>query len=561
MNQLWHRVNQDLVAKAIGELVFEQILEVREHKVSLKSGAVYEFEGWMTIWEHLRIKPGSLKRNGKQVTSAATFFIDSQSETGMDDITLGNFFEEMNNTLYADMALIKRNEKISLRDLSEQNDEQIQSYLSGHPKILLNKGRIGWGQEDQNNYAPESSKPFKLHWVAIRKELLDGSYSETVLDESLNDSEKDKIFKNVPDDSYAVIPVHPWQWKRIISIQFAGMLSNKDMVDLGEAGDDYLPQISLRTLSNVSRAGKKDIKLPLSILNTSCVRGITASTITLGTKISKILDSLVKSDTILHSVEILKEESGVAYVHPDYKKVKKAPYRYHEYFGAVWRESTTSKLNTNEKAILTSALFHQGSDRKPLFNEILTQSRLSAEEWVRKYFQVVIIPLYHLQVYYGVGMVAHGQNIVLKLKDSIPVGMFLKDFQGDLRLSSELTEAGKKFFSSIQDEMTKLPPNYLIHDLITGHFITVLRFTSGTLEETGIMKEEKFYEILSTEIQAYVKDKTIPDAQNLLRNEFERVLLNKVRFSIGYADTTLRPLPLVGSPLKNPLYKHVLEKL
>lgn len=50
------------------------------------------------------------------------------------------------------------------------------------------------------------------------------------------------------------------------------------MVSLGEFGDLWLAQQSLRTLTNASRRGGLDIKLPLTIYNTSCYRGFRANT-------------------------------------------------------------------------------------------------------------------------------------------------------------------------------------------------------------------------------------------------------------------------------------------
>lgn len=553
MSEIWIRVNQELVAKSIGELVFEEIISSEKNQVSLKSGVIYTFQGMKTIWGHLRIHPSTLKRNGETVQSAAQFFLDSQYETAMSDTTMGNFFEEMHNTLFADMALHQKSSHTSLSELASSTGETIEAHLQGHPKILLNKGRIGWNLEDQELYAPEAQKPFRLHWIALRKNLLQGKYDQKLLDESFDLDSKEKFLKLIPHKDFAFLPVHPWQWKKYISLQFRGLISKGDLVSLGEWGDHYVPQISLRTLMNVDRPGKKDIKLPLSILNTSCVRGLTAKTIELGSAVSEILETICKNDSVLKNVEILKESNGVAFIHPDFASVKEAPYRYHEFLGTVWRESPKSKINANEKAILTSALFHQDISKKSLFKEILSLSGLSASEWLNQYFEVVVIPLYHLQVKYGVGMVAHGQNIVLKMRNNIPVGMFLKDFQGDLRLSSEMPEAGKIHFASIEEEMTKLPPHYLIHDLVTGHFITVLRFLSGVLEESGIIAEKEFYATLAASIKNYMKGKVIPESQNLLKHRIERVLLNKVRFKIGYSDTTERPLPLTGSPLSNPL--------
>lgn len=563
--EIWSSVNEQLIAKSIGELTFEQVLSpIAENgawKLTLSSGVVYSFEGKMSIWEHLKIKPNSLKRNNEKISSAAQFFIDSQAETKMDDIVLGNFLEEMHNTLYSDMTMAKDIAIISAEKAALLDGEELQTLLNGHPKILLNKGRIGWSAQDLENYSPESNSSFKLFWIAVKNDLLQGEIpSLDLLDECFDQSSKEVFLAhahalNINLDKYSFLPVHPWQWNRFIRIQFAALLNTNQIIALGIAGDEYKPQISIRTLSNISRPQKVDIKLPLTILNTSCIRGLPAKTISLGPKVSAILDSIVKEDAFLKQagVEILKEKAGVALLHPHFAQIKEAPYRYHEYLGGVWRESAKSKIKQGELAIIAASLFYQDTQNNSLIGEYIKRSKLSTKAWLEKYFQVVVLPLYHLQLNYGVGMVAHGQNIILKLKDYTPVGMILKDFQGDLRLNQELPAAGKKYFSEIENELTKLPAHYLIHDLITGHFITVLRFISEVMEESDKIAEKDFYQILSSEIKNYIKDKTINDNQTLLAPTIPRVLLNKVRFAIGYSDSALRPLPMVGSDLKNPL--------
>ncbi len=567
MNQeSWIKVNEHLIAKSIGELTFEQILtpslEDGQWTLKLASGVTYSFMGVMSIWEHLKIAAPTLKRNSEPVKSAAQFFIDSQFETKMSDIVLGNFLEEMHNTLYSDLTLLENSKNVSAQLAATLDGEELQFILNGHPKILLNKGRIGLGASDLEKFSPETKAVFKLRWIAIQKNDLQGeNISLDILDESFDQISKNNFLtlikeKKINLDSYSLIPVHPWQWDHYIKIQFAGLICAEKIIDLGVHGDDYRPQISIRTLSNYTRAEKTDIKLPLSILNTSCIRGLPAASVAAGTKVSKVLSEMIKADQFLNEsgTEVLKEKSGAAFVHPDFASVKNAPYRYHEYLGAVWRESAKSKIDNGELAIITAALFYQDDKKNSLIGEYIKRSGLTQEQWLKQYFKTVVIPLYHIQIQYGVGMVAHGQNIILKLKNFTPAGMILKDFQGDLRLSTELPEIGKKYFSSVESALTKLPPDYLIHDLITGHFITVLRFISEVMNECDKISEERFYEILSTEIKAYIIDKKIDERQSLLKRTIPRVLLNKVRFAIGYSDSAERPLPMVGSELLNPLY-------
>lgn len=558
----WIMVNKELVAKAIGELYFEQILnpikDNNEYHLHLPQGISYTFEAQMSLWDHLRVNPLSLKRNGKEVESAGQFFIDSKSKTTMDDIVLANFLEEMNNTLFSDMVLFQKRESATAALVATWNGEKIQTVLNGHPKILLNKGRIGWGDEDLDKFSPESEKSFQLHWIAVSRDLLQGeAASDEILAESLSIDERKALTAKIDMKAFTLIPVHPWQWHKFIHIQFAELIQTGKIISLGLAGDEYTPQISIRTLSNTKHPEKMDIKLPLTILNTSCIRGLPAKTITLGTKISKILSKICEADPILSKTEILQEQAGVALVHPLFSQIKDAPYRYHEYLGAVWRESSQSKIKSDELAIITASLFYQDHQNNSLIGEYIKKSGLTTEDWLKRYFEVVIVPLYHLQLHYGVGMVAHGQNIILKLKNFIPTGMMLKDFQGDLRLNAELPPKGLEHFSVIAHEMTKLPSHYLIHDLITGHFITVLRFISEVMKESDDFSEEKFYGILSDVLLQYTKTQSINEKQDLLAKTFPRVLLNKVRFSIGYSDLAERPLPMVGSDLNSPLARKI----
>ena len=156
-----------------------------------------------------------------------------------------------------------------------------------------------------------------------------------------------------------------------------------------------------------------------------------------------------------------------------------------------------------------------------------------------------------MQVKHGVGLVAHGQNTILVLEEGRPSGLIIKDFHGDLRLSESSPYR--------QDEMGNileiLPERYLIHDLITGHFITLLRYLSQLLEEKNLITEEEFYQLLGKEVQRYHFElgDSVSEDVNLLKPEFEKVLVNKVRFEMGYSETEQRLKPLLGKNLKNPL--------
>ncbi|MBO9665242.1 MAG: siderophore biosynthesis protein IucC [Bdellovibrio sp.] len=571
----WLKVNQKLVAKSLQELSYEQLLKPETQDgvnfiVRLKSGVEYHYRGWQGIWTDVKVVANSIVRVEKGVTqkvdSAGQFFIDSQAETAMDDIILGNFLEEMHNTLYSDLRMEQLHTERPVSEMLSWSGLKTQGVLNGHPKLLLNKGRITWSEKDLQEYAPESLPKLRLHWVAIRRDIaiyaaMADVTTDQILSQSMDQAELTRFNatlndKGISKNDFVFVPVHPWQWDRFIQTQFAADLAMGRMISLGVFGDTYQPQISIRTLSNISRPGLWDIKLPLTILNTSSIRGIAAKYIPVGHELSTEMSQICADDEYLTNVQILNEKAGVSFQHPVYKQVAQAPYRYHEYLGAIWRECAESKAaQQGEVALLTGSFFHRDGQNQSLLGAYVKASGLTMRQWLRQYFDVVVVPLYHLQLKYGIGLVSHGQNIVLKLKDSQPAGVILKDFQGDLRLSkkSPLVEQS----ANLAKHLLQLPPNYLIHDLYTGHFVTVLRFISEVLKECDGFSEYEFYQILGESLRDYLSTSgfgvNMDDSLNLLAEKMPRVLVNKVRFKIGYADSAERPVPMVGDELLNPI--------
>lgn len=573
----WQIVNLNLIAKSLGELCYEQILtpvKISEtnYAIDLKSGVKYTFSAWMGIWDHLRVDPKSIKRNETEIISPGQFFIDAKEDLELTDIILGNFLEEMHNSLFADLALLAKQKGVSAEAMTSMSGEEVQAYLNGHPKILLSKGRVGWGAREMQVYAPESEKGVTLHWIAVKKAFVESSFDDQMdakklLEESFDKNEMERFHeilkeKKINFDEFHFMPVHPWQWNRFINIQYHSRIVAGDIVSLGILGDDYVPQISIRTLSNRHHPEKLDIKLPLTILNTSAIRGIPARYISVGAKLSRHILGLCHEDELLkkYNTDVLVEKAGMSVKHELFSQIGEVPYRYNEFLGTVWRESMASKQGPGELAILTGSLFYQDLEGNSLIGAYIKKSGVSKQEWLKQYFSVVILPLYHLQLKYGLGLVSHGQNIILKMKDFRPHSVILKDFQGDLRLAQNSVLLDRQDFKEIAAKLDKLPAHYLIHDLMTGHLVTVLRFVSEVMQESDGLPEIEFYEILASVLSEYLEGKTIDPELNFLNESVHRVLLNKVRFKIGYGDSSERLKPMVGRDLVSPVYLGLKHK-
>ncbi len=550
----WQQVNLNLIAKAIGEMVFEETISVSENNslfsFTNSNGVSYSFQGQKSLWNWIKVNPNSITRNGSSLVEASIFFIDTQEYTKMSDITLAQFIEEMRSTLYADLKLLQGP---SVQEFIELNYLETQQSLNGHPKILMNKGRIGWNTSDWRKYAPENKELFTLKLIAIRTNLLKGVLPKQKHYESLTSSEHlESIQMQIDLSLFTLMPIHPWQWENVILYHFQKEIHEGNLIDLGETKNHFSPQVSLRTLNSVFPEAPFEIKLPLSILNTSCIRGIPAKTIELGPLISKSLTTLIAQDTFLQNkVDILNEEAGVTYIPEDLAQIPGAPYRFHEYLGAIWRESADSKINSHQQIILTANLLYQDSNGASAASAYIEKSGLSAKEWLVSYTQVVIIPLLHLQQQHGIGLVSHGQNIMLVMENYRPQKLVLKDFQGDFRLSDKAPQKTIELFNQSYHQITKLKPEHLIHDLYTAHFVTLLRYIGMNLSIENVISEKEFYTTISQEISSYENSHNI--GISLLKQHFEKILVNSVRFKIGYGDSAERPLPLLGQQILNPL--------
>ncbi|MEZ9472591.1 IucA/IucC family protein [Vibrio lentus] len=572
LHKYWPLANQKMVAKIISEFAYEQAFRFEQdaqgYTLKLANQVSYQFQGSENIWGQVLIEPGSIVRQPQQSISAALLMRDLQSLLNMTDDAFAEHLEDLNATLLGDCKLMQRKEALTARDLALLPCEQQQTYFDGHPKFAFNKGRRGWGSDDLKLYAPESERAFQLGWVAVEHSILQLATNDSVswqelLNSSMNESERktlDSIVASYGVDiaDYSYVPVHPWQWSNKLSLLFIREMAEKKLIYLGEFGDQFLPQLSLRTLSNITRPDSYDIKLPLTIMNTSCYRGIPGRYILAGPTASDWIESVFSSDQLLveKQAEVLQEPAAAFAAQADYQLLEQAPYRYHELLGVIWRESAASKLKQGEQAILMAALMESDNQGNPLIAEYIERSGVSVEAWLSTMFDAVVIPYYHLLCKYGVSLIAHGQNVTLVLENDLPKRILLKDFQGDMRLVDSDYPEQAALESSVKEVTVRLEEELIIHDLQTGHFVTTLRFISPLVAKLGF-SESQFYALLGQRIKAYMQQQ--PDYQHrfskfdLFKPRILRIGLNLAKFRHSTDASASRMLPDMDDMLDNPL--------
>lgn len=581
----WRRVNQKLLAKLLRESIYEEVLSVQiiedqadgpdVYELALTSDLAYHFKARQRIWSDLAIEADSIFRveagAPQSAVSVSRFLIDARGHMGMSAATLATFLREVQHTLLGDLRQTVALEGQDANALLDLHPDQLQRLLDGHPKAIANKGRLGWSFTDMVAYAPEAKAMIQLYWIAVQQEecvfaTSDELDQQKLLDASLDEAAKTELLaclarEKIDLDRYYLLPVHPWQWTHSILPSFTEDIAQRRLLPLGSFGDPYRPQQSLRTLANQRRPEALNVKLALSILNTSAHRGIPAKFIAAGPRLSRWIADQISADSFLardQRVLVLSEVAGIFWRHPDYQHIEDAPYRHHEMLGAIWRESIHALIGPDERADLTATLFQMDENGRPLLDAFVEKSGLTIEAWLARLFDVVVLPLYHLLCVYGLGFIAHGQNITLVTRNYIPSRVVLKDLQGDVDLVDQPFPELDSLPDDIRAVLTKKPPEVIVHDIQTAHFVTVLRFVSNGLAEAGLLKEQVFYGILGDRLKHYMTEYPQYAERfsmfDLFKPTLPRVCINRVRFRIGYDDAAERPLPAVGSDLENPLF-------
>lgn len=348
MNALWQKVNREMVAKILAELEYERTLRAEPDsadywRISM-GNACWQFRATRGIWGWLHIDPDTLTTTSGAAVEAENALLQLATVLEMSDAQTAEHMEDLYATLRGDMQLLQARETLDADALIHLDPDELQCLMRGHPKFIFNKGRRGWGLDALRLYAPEYRGRFRLHWVAVQRDRLVWSSDadcdiNALLSSAMDDAERERFDARWQeldlDDSWLPVPLHPWQWQQKIAIHFLAQLARGEMVELGEFGDEYLAQQSLRTLTNASRRAPYDIKLPLTIYNTSCYRGIPGKYIAAGPLASRWLQQQFASDaTLIRSgAQVLGEPAAGYLSHPGYAALPEAPYRYQEMLG------------------------------------------------------------------------------------------------------------------------------------------------------------------------------------------------------------------------------------
>jgi siderophore synthetase component len=336
----------------------------------------------------------------------------------------------------------------------------------GHPYHPSYKSRLGFTLEDNAAYAPEIASAVTPILLAVRRGRCRWTVSATLAPTSatpasnlLSDADyrqfRDELIRRgLRPEDYLPLPVHPWQWNEVILPTCHQALARGELLALGPLLARYLPQQSIRTLSNASEPRQLSLKLSMNLVNTSTSRVLAPHTVQNAAPISDWLQALVAGTdwpSPLARPVLLREVAGVSFTAP-------APAQ--GQYGAlacIWRESVHQHLLLNEAAVPMTAVLHIDADGLPLIHPWV--QRYGPEEWLQRLIERAWLPVLHLLWRHGTALESHAQNMILLHADGLPSRVALKDFHDGVRFSTALLSGPAPALTAAPAEHARVNPN------------------------------------------------------------------------------------------------------
>lgn len=580
--ETWARAARRLLAKMIGEFAYEEIVAPEpegdgSYGLALDDGARLRFRARRAAYGSWRVEPDSLRLcagDGKEEPFGDPFAFLGRARRllGLDGDTLGHLVRELNSTLAADARLDHTGHGAAA--LADLPYAELEGHQTGHPWLVLNKGRLGFAASDTARWAPEARVPVRLPWLAVSHDLATYRGVDHLadparlyaheLDPATLDAFADTLrARGLDPRRYLYLPVHPWQWDEIVLPLFAPHIAAGAVVPLPEDPDTRLPQQSIRTFLNTARPDRHTVKLPLSILNTLVWRGLPTDRTLAAPAVTAWVHALRDADPFLRDecrVILLGEVASVTVRHPVYDELPEVPYQYKELLGAIWREPLEQRLDPGERARTLASLLHTDGSGRAFAAELVERSGRAPKAWLTRLFAALLPPLLHFLYRYGTVFSPHGENAIVVFDEAdVPVRLAVKDFVDDVNVSAQPVPELDSMPDDVREVLLTEEPGFLTQFIHSGLFVGVFRYLAPLCEDQLGVPEREFWALVREEIDRHqarfpeLKDRF--ELFDLLTPRIERLCLNRNRLHLdGYRDRPERPHAAVHGTVPNPLH-------
>jgi siderophore synthetase component/RimJ/RimL family protein N-acetyltransferase len=544
-----------LIAKAIAEFSHERLISPIEEGDRYRLGDL-TFRAQRFELEHWVVDPESL--DGP--LDALDFIAGLRETLGIPEKLLGTYLEEISATL-AGTAWKVTHRRETADELVHADFQTIEAAMTeGHPGFVANNGRIGFGLQDHFAFAPESGRPVRLRWVAVRRDESifvsagdEREHYEAELGDLHARFEQQLRGQGLDPDDYRWLPVHPWQWEHKVTVTFAPDVARRAIVPLDEGTDRYRAQQSIRTFFNLDRPERHYVKTAIAVQNMGFLRGLSPTYMQATPPINEWVASVVENDEELRACGfgVLRELASAGYVGDAYHRTG-TPSAYTKMLAALWRESPVPRLKESERPATMASLLHRDRDGNALVTALIRESGVTPAEWVATYLRAYLRPIVHCLLKHDLAFMPHGENLILVLENHVPRRVFMKDIGEEVAVMNDqpLPPEVERIRVDISDEIKELA-------IFTDVFDGFLRHLAGILAVDGVLPSAEFWSLAGDCVREHAKDHpALSGRLDLLRPTFKHSCLNRLqlRNTLQMVDLTDQAGSLIfAGELDNPI--------
>lgn len=586
------RAEHELIAKALREFVHERLLVAtelpepaegrwRRYRVDFGPREL-RFRAIPHALEHLSIDPGSVTAVDGAPCHLVDLVAGAAPELGISRNFLPVYLEELQATL-AGRARVLGAGRPSSAELAagsgggaSSSERRGQAHhlqfveaamTEGHPGFLANAGRGGMSEADLTAWAPELGRPTRLTWLAARREMcVRGAVADLEQQEFLEAQMGPELAerfgavlraRGLEPSGYVPLPVHPWQWENRVTTTFATNLLRGDLVYLGEGTDLYRPQQSLRTFFNQSRPEQAYVKTAVAVRNMGFLRGLSPAYMGDTPAVNDWLADTVGADPTVRArnIRLIREVSTVGFTGDVYHRSVESgladPSGHQKMLSALFRESPIPFLAEDTVAVTLAAVLHVDAAGVPLAGEWIERSGVGAAAWVHALLEVYLYPVIRALVHHDTVFMPHGENVILELRDGLPVGSFLKDLGEEVAVVNVHRELPEQIIR-IQADHGDIDDAQRALSVQTDVLDGVLRHLAALLDDHDLLPEEEFWRIC----RDYVAEQD-SGGLPLLAQTFRHSCLNRLQLrnptsmvNLGDQNSSL----LYAGDMPNPLW-------
>ena len=437
---------------------------------------------------------------------------------------LARFARELEETRVKD-ALAQHVRAVRGDRLADADHDALEGMVTdGHRYHPAYKSRIGFDLDDDLAFGPEFLPRLHPLWLAAHRSIVEVTASAR----EAGDLPQPELVRHELDGAAAAsfdaavraaggdpadhvwVPVHPWQWREVVWRAFAAELGDGRLVVLGPDPAAFVPTQSIRTLTSREVPARHQLKLALSITNTSTARGLAPHTVRNAARVSDWLAGLVEDDDHLRDlgVVVLREVRGVSVVPDEPGRIDTEGT-----LAALWRAPLAPRLRPGERAVPMTALTALELDGTPVIAGWLREHGAAA--WTAALVGAVALPLVHLLVAHGVACESHAQNVSVVHVDGLPRRVVLRDLHDGVRFCRRLLadpgrapslEAPPAHHANRNSFVETEDPALVTDFLLDAFFFVNLGEVALLLDEHALLPEARFWSIVAERVDEHVRD-------------------------------------------------------